>query len=1056
MHAVESMIVSPRYSKNISNESELYLNSSYQRNKYPAISKCRDQYYNGVYTDRVNYISCSPRQRNNRDLSRPNVIGITRRSTQICDDSSLLCNPRSFFNPDLPLPGSHPQRGNSFNYSQNIGVYPSSGRLRISNQASKTYLSSSVLNLSNGTSNRSLRHLRKSPDKHSLSTRYSYFTNKSPKAGNDFKSFMYMNNIERDQDIQRQCLFGSVKPRDCRMEYDLLSSQPSETKQYTFSSESAKRGSLIAENKREGNVNSFNLADDNYSSIIHVRPHHARKTVDMKQNGETNEDSPHKRLSKCLQSKRETSYDGSCCMSGTLAVTLYGSKLTEFERNEIQDYPEVYFLGLNASKRNPHVTPISDVLYKRSSIISTGTVTGFDDAQSSYILVPNDHLAYRYEILKPLGKGSFGHVVHAIDHCTKKQVAIKIVKSEARFTRQAVEEIRILKALNGQQNDGEFNVVQLVDHFVFRGHMCMVFELLYINLYELICRNNFKGFSQSLVRKLTYGILCCLELLYRNKVIHCDLKPENILLRRPGKSKIKVIDFGSSCYTNECPYNYIQSRFYRAPEIILGLPYGTPIDMWSLGCILAEFITGEPLFPGEDAFDQLACIMEILGVPPVQMIKKGSQSHHYFNSNGQPLYIIDQQNQAYVNNERSDHKTKEAMTNLKKSLNLQPAKHKRSGSKKRHRLRNSPGSMTLVDALTNPKNSSVCLPTNDQTNHQTNVGNKIPQPLDPDMIDFLEGCLKWNPDERMNPIEALDHPWIKKMSLQSCGRTNSFLTTFNSNGNTESSYFYNNDNSSSSNMFTNGTTKPVSDTEFVANILGVRTRKPDSSLLRISRKSEAHSAIPDDTMSLNESYRRYSYDHNNSRLSNFFERSAAYTSNSKSHKELSLDALSHRATENYFTTKQYRSFLNNGHSNGNQNNNSKEEHYDHSVSPQSDIDNRRSRNHHRTRRQSINTHSDLVQEPEDNRSHSVSNQVSLEHNYTTSEEMPSLTISSYHKTSKEDSDHIEVSIHDREQSSRNSGHYDNASNLNGNSKIIMYNEEKIILVPNSITGEHDI
>ncbi|VDQ02756.1 unnamed protein product [Trichobilharzia regenti] len=78
-----------------------------------------------------------------------------------------------------------------------------------------------------------------------------------------------------------------------------------------------------------------------------------------------------------------------------------------------------------------------------------------------------------------------------------------------------------------------------------------------------------------------------------NKVIHCDLKPENILLRRAGKSKIKVIDFGSSCYINECPYNYIQSRFYRAPEVILGLPYGTPIDMWSLGCILAEFITGK-------------------------------------------------------------------------------------------------------------------------------------------------------------------------------------------------------------------------------------------------------------------------------------------------------------------------------------------------------------------------------------------------------------------------------------------------------------------------------
>uniref|UniRef100_A0A3Q0KPV3 dual-specificity kinase n=1 Tax=Schistosoma mansoni TaxID=6183 RepID=A0A3Q0KPV3_SCHMA len=1040
MHAVESIIVSPRYTKNISNETELYFNSNNQRNKYPAISKCRDQYY----ADRVSYISYSPHQRNNRNLSRTNVTSFTRRNTQVYDDSSLLCNPRSFLNSDSSFSCNHPQRGSSFNCSQNYGGYLLPGRPRMSNQTSKSYLSPSILNLSSGTCNRSLRDLRKSPERHLATSRYPYFTNKSPKARNDFKPFTYLKNVERDHDIQRQYLFGSVKPRDCGIEYDLLSSQPLEMKQYTFPSESVKGGSLILESKKEFNLNSFNPIDHDYSSVIHVRPHRMRKTIDIKQNDKTLDDPSHKRLSKCLQSKPGASYDGSCCMSGTLAVTLYGSKLTEYERNEIQDYAEVYFLGLNAPKRHPLGNSITDASYKRSSIISISNVTGFDDAQSSYILVPNDHLAYRYEVLKPLGKGSFGHVVHAVDHCTKKQVAIKIVKSEARFTRQAVEEIRILKALNGQQNDGEFNVVHLVDHFIFRGHVCMVFELLYINLYELICRNNFKGFSQSLVRKLTYGILCCLELLYRNKVIHCDLKPENILLRRPGKSKIKVIDFGSSCYINECPYNYIQSRFYRAPEIILGLPYGTPIDMWSLGCILAEFITGEPLFPGEDAFDQLACIMEILGVPPMQMIKKGSQSHHYFGSNGQPLYMIEQQKHSY-GNEQSD-KTKEALTNLNKSLNSSSTKHKRSGSHKRQKLRKSPGSMTLVDALTSSKNSSVCLPSSDKTN----VGHKIPQPLDPDMIDFLEGCLKWNPDERMNPLEALNHPWIKKMSSQSFGRTDSFLATCNSNANTDSSYLYNNNS-----IFTNGPTKHVSDTEFVASILGVRTRKRDPSLLHISRKSEAHSTIPDDTVSLNESYRRYSYDQSNNRLSQLFERSVTCTSNPKSRREMSSDASSQHNSESHYNTKQYRSFLNNGHSNVNSNNNV--DNRNHSVSPQDNNHNRRSRNRHYSRRKGINTHSDHIQEEEDNRSHSDSNQVLLEeHDCTTNEETPSVSISSIHQTSKEENNHIEVSIHDTEQSSRNSGYYENANNLNGNSKIVMYNDEKVILVPNLITGEHDI
>lgn len=115
------------------------------------------------------------------------------------------------------------------------------------------------------------------------------------------------------------------------------------------------------------------------------------------------------------------------------------------------------------------------------------------------------------------------------------------------------------------------------------------------------------------------------------------MKPENILLKSEQKSGIKVIDLGSACFIDSKIYTYIQSRFYRAPEIILGVPYSYAIDMWSLGCILAELISGYPLFPGEDEKDQIAYIMEVLDVPPKSVLAKGARSHLFFEEDGTPI-----------------------------------------------------------------------------------------------------------------------------------------------------------------------------------------------------------------------------------------------------------------------------------------------------------------------------------------------------------------------------------------------------------------------------------
>jgi len=154
--------------------------------------------------------------------------------------------------------------------------------------------------------------------------------------------------------------------------------------------------------------------------------------------------------------------------------------------------------------------------------------------------VPHDHVAYRYEVLKVIGKGSFGQVVQAFDHKTGVTVALKMVRNEKRFHRQAQEEIRILEHLRKADADNLANIVHMQDHFTFRNHVCITFELLSMNLYELIKKNKFHGFSIGLVRKFAHAMLKCLLLLYNYRIIHCDMKPENVLLRTPGRSGVKV------------------------------------------------------------------------------------------------------------------------------------------------------------------------------------------------------------------------------------------------------------------------------------------------------------------------------------------------------------------------------------------------------------------------------------------------------------------------------------------------------------------------------------
>ncbi|KAI5098782.1 dual specificity tyrosine-phosphorylation-regulated kinase 1A, partial [Silurus meridionalis] len=257
---------------------------------------------------------------------------------------------------------------------------------------------------------------------------------------------------------------------------------------------------------------------------------------------------------------------------------------------------------------------------------------GYDDDNFDYIVKNGEKWMDRYEIDSLIGKGSFGQVVKAYDRAEQEWVAIKIIKNKKAFLNQAQIEVRLLELMNKHDTEMKYYIVHLKRHFMFRNHLCLVFEMLSYNLYDLLRNTNFRGVSLNLTRKFAQQL--CTALLFlatpELSIIHCDLKPENILLCNPKRSAIKIVDFGSSCQLGQRIYQYIQSRFYRSPEVLLGMPYDLTIDMWSLGCILVEMHTGEPLFSGANEVDQMNKIVEVLGIPPSHIMDLAPKARKFF------------------------------------------------------------------------------------------------------------------------------------------------------------------------------------------------------------------------------------------------------------------------------------------------------------------------------------------------------------------------------------------------------------------------------------------
>uniref|UniRef100_A0AC35TU69 Protein kinase domain-containing protein n=1 Tax=Rhabditophanes sp. KR3021 TaxID=114890 RepID=A0AC35TU69_9BILA len=269
---------------------------------------------------------------------------------------------------------------------------------------------------------------------------------------------------------------------------------------------------------------------------------------------------------------------------------------------------------------------------------------GSDD---EYEIIKNEIItsssSTKYEVLEFLGKGTFGQVVKAWKKGTNEVVAIKILKKHPCYVRQGQVEVAILQHLNSSNNE-DFHFVQAYECFQHKNHMCIVFEMLDMNLYEYLKQNRFQATNLYNIRPIVQQVLTALMKLKQLGLIHADLKPENIMfvdsIGQP--LRIKVIDFGSASYRSKAIANtYLQSRYYRAPEIILGLHFNESIDCWSLGCVMAELFLGWPIYPGASEYDQIRYIVQTQGLPPLQMLANSPKASRFFkqitdqSSNGQ-------------------------------------------------------------------------------------------------------------------------------------------------------------------------------------------------------------------------------------------------------------------------------------------------------------------------------------------------------------------------------------------------------------------------------------
>lgn len=262
-------------------------------------------------------------------------------------------------------------------------------------------------------------------------------------------------------------------------------------------------------------------------------------------------------------------------------------------------------------------------------------VTDFDpksdkvqvDDKGYLVVRPGDILKLRcrksnveknFEVRKTLGKGAYGQVLEVKDSYDNRKIALKIINifncDMNIYSYNYQDEINVLETIKEKDTDGKNHCVSILDSFDYHGHICIAFEIFGSSVEDFMLYNHYDPFHITQVRHIIYQLCTAVKFLHENDIIHTDLKLNNILFenskydlkynskkerdeRLVKNTNIKLIDFGSAVFGCRDRSSLVQTRNYRAPEVILGLPWSKPCDVWSIGCILFELYSGFTLFP---------------------------------------------------------------------------------------------------------------------------------------------------------------------------------------------------------------------------------------------------------------------------------------------------------------------------------------------------------------------------------------------------------------------------------------------------------------------------